>query len=400
MFCRYDVIAIDEELIFREAPGKAEGRKAFVVCNGLRGGDEKGAVGDFGVQKVQRHGINIGAVAGHCSSTIRPRLPAELLPQRRCGTVVGQRWQEVRRQRSCAQPVHLPSPLVGTKNEEFVLDNRSAEAAAKLVLFHYRAGLMLLIEEEIVRVKFVVAQELKCRTMQLIASGFSDYLHVRARPAAVSCVIQARLDLELLNGIRVGNWNTALLEERSRATAAEIVHVGSVHLEIVARIARSVYVKILSPVTEIRRVTHIRHDARGHRKDLGVVAGGKRKLRYGTAVNDGAECGVFRLHDLRGCGNLHGFLGLTQNHLDVERAGFRHGYIDRGWHDTFKPCGLKSQFVPPRREQIETVTAARIGLDHTPGRGGFFPSANAHGWDCGTRRISHSTGDRARAYGL
>src|SRR5439155_1610549 len=95
---RYDVVSIDEELIFCEAPGQAGCRKPLVVCDGLRRGDEEGSVGDLDIQELQRHGIDIGAVAGHCRSTVHARLSAKLLPECCRGTVVGQRRQEVRRQ--------------------------------------------------------------------------------------------------------------------------------------------------------------------------------------------------------------------------------------------------------------------------------------------------------------
>ena len=236
--------------------------------------------------------------------------------------------------------------------------------------------------------------------MQLIAARFCDHLNVRASAATVSCIIQARLDFELLNGVWIGNRDTALLQKRSRAATAKIIHVGSVHLEIVAGITGSVDVEILSSIAKIRRVTHIGHNTRRHRQDLRVVTGGKWELRNGTALNDGAQRGVLRLHRLRGRGNLHGLLRLAQNHLHVERAGFRHSYLNCGWHDSFEPCGLKSQFVFPRYEKTEMVTTARISLGHALGRCGLFRSGNADGCDGCSRRISHSPGDGARAYCL
>ncbi len=69
----------------------------------------------------------------------------------------------------------------------------------------------MLIEEEIVGIQLVISQELKNRTVQLIAAGLGDDFNVCAGPAAISRIVQTCLNLEFLNGIRIGNGNTTLL---------------------------------------------------------------------------------------------------------------------------------------------------------------------------------------------
>ena len=50
--------------------------------------------------------------------------------------------------------------LVGTKEEELVLDDRTAERSAELVLLHFRTPLPGDLQEGIVRIEDVVAEEL------------------------------------------------------------------------------------------------------------------------------------------------------------------------------------------------------------------------------------------------
>ena len=57
-------------------------------------------------------------------------------------------------------------------------------------------------------------------------------------------VVQGGLDLEFINGIWIGNGDATLLHEVTTPAAAEVVDVGSIHDEVVADVARSVYVDI------------------------------------------------------------------------------------------------------------------------------------------------------------
>src|SRR4029077_16609935 len=121
------------------------------------------------------------------------------------------------------------SPLIGAKKKEFVLDYRTAEAAAELILFHNGARLVLFVQEEIIGVKLVVAQEFKHRAVELIGPRFRYHLDVGPGSPAVAGVVQAGLYFKFLNGIRVGNRDASLLQEGPGAAAAKVIHVGPIH---------------------------------------------------------------------------------------------------------------------------------------------------------------------------
>jgi len=115
-----------------------------------------------------------------------------------------------RRQEGCgnalrADSVLLPRSLVAEECEQFVLDDRTAQDAAELILIQdllrCSAGTIVTIVEEGIGVKNRVSQILKRRSMELIRSGFRNDVHIRAWIPPVAGVVCRGLNLELLKGI-------------------------------------------------------------------------------------------------------------------------------------------------------------------------------------------------------
>ena len=90
--------------------------------------------------------------------------------------------------------------LVGAEEEEPVLDDRAADAAAKLVALE----MVRHRREKVARVHRAVAQELEHRAVQLVRAGLGhDVDHGARRPAVLGAVVVG-LDAELFERVRIG----------------------------------------------------------------------------------------------------------------------------------------------------------------------------------------------------
>ena len=92
-----------------------------------------------------------------------------------------------------------------------------------------------LVQEEIVGVQDLVAQELKNRSMEGVAARFCNHADVGATITTIGCVVQPCLDLEFLNAVGARDWNSAA----PCRTALHIAHANAVQLEVIVIGARS-----------------------------------------------------------------------------------------------------------------------------------------------------------------
>ena len=104
-----------------------------------------------------------------------------------------------------ADAVQLPCPLIGTEEEPLIFDDRSANSVRRTDSRATNPWAAGAVEEEVVRVQVFIAKEFEQRAVKLIGAALGDDVHIGARIPAVRRVILAGLNLEFLNGVRIGN---------------------------------------------------------------------------------------------------------------------------------------------------------------------------------------------------
>ena len=141
--------------------------------------------------------------------------------------------------------------------------------------------------------------------MELATTRLCHHVNVGPGAAPVPGVVQRGLHLEFLNGIRIGNGNSSLLEEIPCPPAAEIVCVGTIHLKIIADVAGSVDVHVLRSLAQFGGVVDIGNHSGGHGQSLRIVARRERHLRQGAVFHHRSQRRALGLHELGAGGHLH-----------------------------------------------------------------------------------------------
>ena len=102
--------------------------------------------------------------------------------------------------------------MISHKEEEFVFLHGAAESSAKLVLVQRRfrrtrhcRG----IKEIVVSVEGSIPEKFKRAAVKIVGAGLGDDVDVGAGIAAVACIVVRSLNLELLNGVRIGSRKRA-----------------------------------------------------------------------------------------------------------------------------------------------------------------------------------------------
>ena len=117
-------------------------------------------------------------------------------------------------------------PLVPEKAKEFVLLNRSANRAAKLISFQA----VVRVGKEITGVDVAVAQELEQVPVKSISAGLGDNVHYRAGMQPITSRKAVGLNAEFLKGIGEGEGEIDIREG--------VIIVSAVH-QIIRRIRLS-----------------------------------------------------------------------------------------------------------------------------------------------------------------
>src|SRR5581483_238234 len=96
--------------------------------------------------------------------------------------------------------------LIIDEEEQFVLLNGPADSAAHLILVqHLPYAATITIVKKGVGVEIRIAEEFPHVAMELIAAGARDHVHVGAGVRTVAGVVRGSLNLELLNGVGIGD---------------------------------------------------------------------------------------------------------------------------------------------------------------------------------------------------
>ena len=103
------------------------------------------------------------------------------------------------------------------------------------------------VAEEVVRLEIGVAEELEQRPVDVVGAGFRDDVDVGAGVAAIARVVGRGLNLELLQGVRIGNADAGVdAAIRADAGAGEVQDVDAVHLIVVLVDVRAVDADVLT----------------------------------------------------------------------------------------------------------------------------------------------------------
>ena len=140
--------------------------------------------------------------------------------------------------------------------------------------------------------------------MELIGAGLSHHVHVCARIPTVARVICRRLDLELLDRVRIGNRD-ACVETRvnCHVIAGRIVDRNTIHLKIVLFRIRSIHAHVDRAFPKGHAIGDIDRHTRSHSQHGRKVPGRQGQRRDGVSR--------YRCPDRRGRG-----LNRFRNRLD------------------------------------------------------------------------------------
>ena len=154
-----------------------------------------------------------------------------------------------------AKSVFLPRSLIAEECEQLVLDDRTAQDAAELVLIQdllrCSAGPIVAIVEEGIGVENRVPQILKRRSVELIRSGFRNDVHIGAWIPPVAGVVGRGLNLELLEGVWT-RYSDSGVQTRiiGGSTVGEIGDIDAVHLEVVLAGVVAIHGHVLRTLAE------------------------------------------------------------------------------------------------------------------------------------------------------
>ena len=185
-----------------------------------------------------------------------------------------------------------------------------SERNSELVLFEDRARLARLVQEEIIGVENLVAQELKNGSVKVVASGSCNKTDIGAPVAAKPSIVKRGLNLKFLNAVRVWNGNAAA----ACGTALNVTDTDSVHLVVVVVGARAVDVNSIVGSRNLRKsnptesqftgVVNTDADAWRETNNLREVPRCQWQALDGSLVHDASENRIAGLEHLRAGGYL------------------------------------------------------------------------------------------------
>src|ERR1700758_2663795 len=99
------------------------------------------------------------------------------------------------------QGVYLSRALIGRKEKQLVLLDRSTKGESELILLECWSLLPGSIQEEVVRIENIVSQEFENRPMVPVGSGLRDHADVRPRGTPEGRIVKSGLHFELAQRI-------------------------------------------------------------------------------------------------------------------------------------------------------------------------------------------------------
>ncbi len=237
--------------------------------------------------------------------------------------------------------------------------------------------------------------------MHLVGAGLGHHVHVRARVTAEAGVIGGRLNLELLNGVRVGNRDTGVQAcVPSVVIAGRVVDLHTVHLIVVLFRRRAVDAHVLRSPPEARAVGDITGHAGRHAQHLREVPRRERQCRDPAARDRGAQRGRGGLDGLDIGFNGHLF-GLSAHFQGaVERHGFGNGQRDRAHLGALESLRGITNPVRSRLKQRNRVDPVAAGGHSTAAVGSGVRSRHGDVRYHGARRVRNGSSQSGGTAGL
>ncbi len=187
------VIAIGIDLVVHKSLWRGNGDLAKLARRGA-GSRWNGPSAEWAgcIQQLQRHGVHL---VGAQSKRIGDVLLRALRGQH----------GECRNDRA-GKPVQLTRALVGSKEERILHRPHGAtHTSAKLILAQQAARYTLLVEEEVVGIQILIAEEFIQLPVILLAAALGDHVHISAGRLSLRSIIQAGLHAKLFDRIRRGH---------------------------------------------------------------------------------------------------------------------------------------------------------------------------------------------------
>ena len=284
--------------------------------------------------------------------------------------------------------------LEAGEEERPITPDRAAQRPAVRVL---PPGALLGAVEEIPRVERVVAEELEERALELVLARLAAHQDRRAATAAVLRLVVVRHDLELADGVDVG--------QDAHAACREFVVVDTV-VEPVVRVlahalcrhrhAAAIRHLTAGPLRE-EAARASRDRARAEQRQLDEIAAVERQLSHLLGVDDLAQRGVVALQfDL---GDLAGHRHFGRQPGDLQREVERQARLDLE-HDLAALLRLeaghrRADRVGPDRQQGHRVTADAVGDDLAHGARALVARGDDHAGNCRLLGVHHGARDGA-----
>src|SRR6185312_11865599 len=282
--------------------------------------------------------------------------------------------------------------LVVAENEEFVLDDWTANGAAELILLEDVARGARFIVLPAVRIQLVILKNFEDYAVNLVGARFQVDVHNAAGGAAVFSVIAIRQDLHGADGFDRGvNDERLLVDEVDNVD----VVVNAIQQEVVFTRGTDA---ICGEVAAKRAA-----GAGFGRQDPGRQAREKREralaaegqLRHLLRIQIGALLGGFRLEQWRGGGNFDGLRCVADLQRDVDAVSsagaddnsFLLGFLEtRGFHVNGVCAGFQKR---------ADVSAGCVRLNLIRQASGIFGNNYLCIWHGGALGVANSAGDGA-----
>ena len=275
---------------------------------------------------------------------------------------------------------------------------RAAQRESELVLLEHAPGLPGSVAEKLVGVEVVVAEVLEGGAMKCIAAAPGDDVDVGTGVAPVGSIIEPRLNLKFLDGVRIRNRNSPA----SRTAGLQIVHLHAVHLKIVVRALRAMRPEIALrgsavPAPQVGGIIDVHRDPRRERDNLRVVPRYQRKICHQRVVRDAAQRARFGLQQRRLRADRHLLLQRADLERHIEPRGLRDG-DPKASSDGDLETGLRDlDAVRARREQRRHETPAALGRQGARLARGLIRHHNLRLRNPGAGLVSDGPGNGARA---
>ena len=232
--------------------------------------------------------------------------------------------------------------IVDKKEAVFLSSYRSSRAAAKNILFYWRAFLTGGVEEEFVNVP-----------VQLLCARLQNRVDVAASIAPLAGVIQRRLHLKFLNDVGIRQRNIRCLRH------VVIGGADSFDQKVVVVLALSIYEQLYAAPAQLRRGVQFALRASGKRQQLLIVLRRQRKLADRFRSKRLARCGVGGFNGRHLRRNLDSFADGAWFQRDGYSCGFRHAHFDSVGLGLRKSRLIDHYRVSARRQQRHNKRAVR-----------------------------------------